>query len=349
MGNSSASAAPARGGGASALTDDMQKIAHHMARLNVPGLPRNYELFHEAIIGQNGELARDIAALGLNPPQISLDELGLKYRLVSHCGVAAERSQTEAVLMLRDISEQLVTGLTRKQAFVRSIENVAHSLAEDQDQGLATFVAEMDFLNSAITGLVLAETELAETLSDGAEKLNMIEKGVVAVQAATLRDRLTGLPNRIALTDRLTALYGSAEGAAGSTLVLASIDDFEHLSGRYGTQATNRILRKLGALFRKSIKKNDFVAHVGSDEFAFLFGSTGIQDALAIGERLRSVVEDNIVFATSDKADPGRLTISLGIASGADASTATRLQANGEAALSAAKGDRRMPVKVFSR
>ncbi|MEZ2129166.1 MULTISPECIES: GGDEF domain-containing protein [unclassified Sinorhizobium] len=348
MGNSSASAAPARGG-TSALMDDMQKIAHHMARLNVPGLPRNYELFHEAIIGQNGELARDIAALGPNPHQISLDELGLKYRLVSHCGVAAERSQTEAVQMLRDISEQLATGLTRKQAFVRSMENVAHSLAEDQDQGLATFVAEMDFLNSAIAGLVLAEAELAETLSDGAEKLNMIEKGVAAVRAATLRNRLTGLPNRIALTDRLTALYGRAEGAAGSALVLASVDDFEQLSGRYGAQATNRILRKLAALFRRSIKKNDFVAHIGDDEFAFLFGSTGIQDALAIGERLRSAVEDNIVFATSDKADPGRLTISLGIASGADAPTATRLQANGEAALSAAKADRRTPIKIFSR
>ncbi|MGO7969149.1 hypothetical protein ACC720_38335, partial [Rhizobium ruizarguesonis] len=28
---------------------DIQKIAQHMARLNVAALPRNYELFHEAI------------------------------------------------------------------------------------------------------------------------------------------------------------------------------------------------------------------------------------------------------------------------------------------------------------
>ncbi len=86
---------------------DIQKIAQHMARLNVAGLPRNYELFHEAIVGLNGGLAQDIAALGPQPQQAMLDELGLKYRLVGHCGLAGETSRNEASRLLREVAERL--------------------------------------------------------------------------------------------------------------------------------------------------------------------------------------------------------------------------------------------------
>ena len=37
--------------------NDAQKIAEHMARLSIAGLPRNYELLHEAVCGRNTALA----------------------------------------------------------------------------------------------------------------------------------------------------------------------------------------------------------------------------------------------------------------------------------------------------
>src|SRR5690349_20110161 len=85
-----------REGARPAPQNDAQKIAEHMARLNIAGSPRNYELLHEAGCGRNTALATDISALGSHPAQARLDELGLKYRLVSHCGLAAETAGTEA-------------------------------------------------------------------------------------------------------------------------------------------------------------------------------------------------------------------------------------------------------------
>jgi GGDEF domain-containing protein len=74
-----------------------------------------------------------------------------------------------------------------------------------------------------------------------------------------------------------------------------------------------------------------------------------MQDAMTIAERLRSSVEDNLVFATSDKADPGRLTISIGVALSTDAATPGQLQANARVALLAAQSNPRLPVQAFGR
>lgn len=326
---------------------DIQKIAQHMARLNVAALPRNYELFHEAIIGLNAGLAQDIAALGPQPQQAMLDELGLKYRLVSHCGLAGEASQNEASRMLREVAERLAEGLRHREAFARACATILKSVSGHEDQSLAAFIGEVDYLSASLSTVLSAEMEIGARLEDDIKRLETLERGISAMQSAAVADRITGLPNRIALNREIAHLYEREEGFAGSALVMVDIDNFTELNDRYGTQAGNKLLKKLAGLFRKSIKKNDFVARTEADEFALLFSNVGMQDALTIAERLRASVEDNLVFATSDKADHGRLTISIGVALSTDAATPGQLQANARVALLAAQSNPRRPVQAF--
>jgi diguanylate cyclase (GGDEF)-like protein len=328
---------------------DIQRIAQHMTRLNVAGLPRNYELFHEAIIGQNPGLAQDMASLGPHPKQAMLDELGLKYRLVSHCGLANETSQAETNRMLREATQGLAEGLRQKHAFLRAAEAVVQSISGGQDLSLASFISEMEFLSTSLANVLSAETELGRKLEADIKKLEMLERGIAAMQSASVTDKLTGLPNRIALNKTVTDLYEREDGAAGSALIMVDIDDFKALNGKYGTQAGSKLLKKLSNLFRNAIKKHDFIARTEGDEFAFLFANVGMQDAMAIAERLRVSVETNMVFATSDKTDPGRLTISLGIALSTDAATSAQLQANARVALLAAQSNRHQPIQAFGR
>jgi diguanylate cyclase (GGDEF)-like protein len=327
---------------------DLQKIGHHMAKLKVQGLPRNYQLFHEALFGQDREIAAEIARLGPNPSQLMLDEIGLKHRLVSHCGLVADKSQADAARMLREVADQLAEGLKKKQTFVRAVETVAHSVAEDQNQSLAAFTAEMDFLNASLTNLMLYETELTEKLKDEMEKLETMERSQLALRTATATDRITGLPNQIALINRLTSLYEEGH-EAGTALIVIDIDDFGAFNRKYGPQPANQLLKKLGTLLRKTVKKNDFVARMSGDDFGFLFSDVGMDDAMAIATRLRTSVEENLVYATSDRTDPGRLTVSVGIALSTAATSAAQLMAQAEAALTAAQGNRRQPVQIFSR
>lgn len=328
---------------------DIQRISQHMARLGIAGTPRNYELLHDAIIGQNAALAQDIAALGPAPKQPALDEIGLKYRLVSHCGLVGESSQAEMGRLLQDIAARLSESVRQKQNFVRSAEAVLQSIAGNQQQSLASFMSEMDYLSTSLTDVLAGETNLTAKLRGDIEKLEALERGVAAAQSASSTDKLTGLPNRVALNKTMLDLYEREDGASGSALIMVDIDDFKALNGRYGTQAGSRLLKKLGDLFRKSIKKNDFVSRTDGDEFTFLFANVGVQEAMAIAERLRTSVEENVVFAATDTVGATRLTISLGVALSADAVTASQLVANARIALHAAQSNRRQPIQAFGR
>lgn len=271
MQNASANALLPREAVRPAPKGDIQKIAQHMARLNVAALPRNYELFHEVIVGLNAGLAQDIAALGPQPQQPMLDELGLRYRLVGHCGLAGETSRNEASRMLRDVAERLAEGLKHKNTFARACSAILKSVSGQSDQSLAAFLSEVDYLTASLSTVLAAEMEIGAKLQDDIKTLETLERGISAMQSAAIADRITGLPNRIALNRTIADLYEREEGAAGSALIMIDIDKFTDLNDKYGTQAGNKLLKKLAGLLQKSIKKNDFIARTQGDEFALLF------------------------------------------------------------------------------
>lgn len=92
---------------------ELETIGRHMAKLKVKSLPRNYQLFHEALYGHDRGIASEIAALGPTPSQTRLDDIGLKHHLVSHCGLVARKSESDAAEMLRDVANQLAEGLMK--------------------------------------------------------------------------------------------------------------------------------------------------------------------------------------------------------------------------------------------
>lgn len=328
--------------------DSLQKVAHAMSRLNVPGLPRNYELFHEALFGHDAGLTREIAALNAPPSQLLLDQIGLKYRLPSHCGVAEETVQRGAEGVLKSLTAQISAGMDHKKSFTRALETIVRSIREDESRGLRDLLEELDFLSSAATDLLVSENVLSQRLNDGLEQIQASAKAALAANAAMLRDRLTHLPNRIAFTNRLSALYEGDTNPRGTALILANINDFAAINADYGEDAANRILRRLAVIFRKTIKKNDFVARVGGDEFAFFFGDVTSDAARAIAERLHQAVMDNLIFATDSDGETTGLELALGVAITDDAMSPAQLLAQGEAALTAARRNRRTPVVVYA-
>lgn len=329
-------------------TDRLQRVTQAMARLKVDALPRNYELFHEALFGHDPALAREVASLAPNPPQHALDRIGLAYRLTGHCGLIEEKSCTEATHILSGAAERISSGIREKQAFVQAMETVLSAIREDRDRGVDDLLADVDFLQSSAAELIRSESRAEQALKTGLDRLDAADRATRAAKAAILRDRLTGLPNRIAFATRVESLYESGELPRGTALLIADIDGFGAVNRDYGTEAGNRILKRLAAILRKSIKKNDFVARIGADEFAFLFAEVDIAAARAIAGRIRDSVENGLVFATADGEDNGALGLSIGIALSDDAESAQHLTARAEQALAAAKADPRAPIACFA-
>ena len=60
-------------------TDIAMTVVVTMRQMGVLGLPRNYEIFYEALTGSNHELSVELVSLGKRPKQEELDRIGHKY------------------------------------------------------------------------------------------------------------------------------------------------------------------------------------------------------------------------------------------------------------------------------
>ncbi|MGO8105591.1 GGDEF domain-containing protein, partial [Rhizobium leguminosarum] len=91
-----------------------------------------------------------------------------------------------------------------------------------------------DYLTASLSPVLAAELELGAKLQDDIKTLATLERGISAMQSAAIADRITGLPNRIALNRTSADLYEREEGAAGSALIMVDIDKGTDRNDRYG-------------------------------------------------------------------------------------------------------------------
>jgi len=129
----------------------------------------------------------------------------------------------------------------------------------------------------------------------------------------TLRDRLTGLPTREVLVDRLTSLL-----ARGSMPVAAIVIDLDHLAAvnaRFGRDAGDRVLAETASRLQAMLRPTDLLGRLEDERLcAICIGVGQYQVALRIAERVRAVVAGPLPF------EPIIATASVGAALGAPGS-----------------------------
>ncbi len=320
----------------------LQTVSQHMARLEVNGAPRNYELFHEALSGADAGLAREVMALPHAPRQALLDDIGMRYQLPGFIARALPKSRDHDIRVLSDLRDKMASGVEQKRGFTRVLEAVAKSLREDTGAGPGDILAEIEYLSVSLSDAVVAETELEAALRTGTDRLMEAERDETAARAVMLRDRLTGLPNHAAFLERMEVLYSPEADSQETALFLVAIADLSDLADTYGEAAANRIVKKAASIFRKTVKKNDFLARIGKGEFAFLLRNVDRDSIRPIADRLSASIAHNLVFAASEGSASVRL--SIGAALRADAFSPQQLRQQAVLAAEAARGNPRAGV-----
>jgi diguanylate cyclase (GGDEF)-like protein/PAS domain S-box-containing protein len=81
-------------------------------------------------------------------------------------------------------------------------------------------------------------------------------------------DDLTGLPNRVMLRERLEeTLAATMHDEKMGALLLVDLDDFKTLNDTSGHDIGDLLLREVALRLSYSVRKTDFIARLGSDEF----------------------------------------------------------------------------------
>ena len=108
-------------------------------------------------------------------------------------------------------------------------------------------------------------------------------------ESLSLRDPLTGLPNRVLLEDRIQqALRLSRRSLDPFAVIVVDLDGFKDVNDVRGHKAGDDVLRALARRFEAIVRESDTVARVGGDEFVIVsMGTRSDEEAVGLVGRLR--------------------------------------------------------------
>jgi len=128
------------------------------------------------------------------------------------------------------------------------------------------------------------------------------------------RESLTGCFNRRAFYELFPREVERARRLGqGVAVVFLDIDHFKNINDRHGHEAGDRVLQQLAARLRGIIRETDLLFRWGGEEFVILLPHTGVDEAAALGERIRAAVADR-PFAAGDSHHTVAVTVSVGVA-----------------------------------
>ncbi len=129
----------------------------------------------------------------------------------------------------------------------------------------------------------------------------------------SLTDLLTEVPNRRHAMERVESEWKSAVRSGSQFAVLmVDIDRFKSVNDTYGHDVGDVVLKSTAQAISGTLRGEDQVARLGGEEFLIIARGANAEDARVLGERVRLVVEENVVEAEGYRDS---VTISLGVAS----------------------------------
>ena len=207
-----------------------------------------------------------------------------------------------------DAVDALIADLSTK------VEEIAHELGFRVGQQ-PTIETILHAANAGLVELNLSYEDLVRRLEQALAEKEALARELAArnkeLAQLSLTDALTGLPNRRALSGRLSFEVARIAGDGGSlAFVIGDIDKFKLVNDTWGHEFGDVVLAAIGRALRESGGPDVLVTRLGGEEFGVVV--PGADAACARAESLRKAVE-----AVALRCPDGAMrsfTISLGVA-----------------------------------
>jgi diguanylate cyclase (GGDEF)-like protein len=130
---------------------------------------------------------------------------------------------------------------------------------------------------------------------------------------AAVTDPLSGLFNRRYFHERLEEELDRARRQNSTvTLLMIDIDDFKGINDRFGHLAGDLVIRGVGDILKRSVRRFDLCTRFGGEEFAIVMPGSDPENAVPVAERICQRIEG---FRTADsELAELRVTASIGMA-----------------------------------
>lgn len=250
----------------------------------------------------------------------------------------------------RPLSEvfRIVDGTTRKEA-----PNPAQlAIRENRTVGLAadSILLRRDGYESAIEDSA-APIHNRDGQVAGAVIVfhDVSESRTMALKMAHLaqHDFLTGLPNRVLLTERLLRAIGQARRHSKRVaMMFIDLDYFKHINDSLGHAVGDLLLQMVAERLKLCVRDTDTVCRQGGDEFVVLLTEIGQgSDAAPVAEKILAAFADPCVICGNEL----HVTLSIGISIYPDdGQDADGVMKNADTAMYHAKANGRNNYQFFT-
>ncbi len=199
-----------------------------------------------------------------------------------------------------------IIGMTEEELIGMRSESLSQRIPEEQANAIREGMESRGYWHGEITF----------TRGDGQERLGWLSMDAVAdggnrvshflimltdisevrrsreqLEYMATHDRLTGLPNRVLLFDRLEHIIAKMERSGGmGALLFLDIDHFKDVNDNFGHQVGDKLLKEVGQRLSDAVRASDTVGRLGGDEFLIILEDLeSIDEILVVIQKIRDL------------------------------------------------------------
>ena len=155
------------------------------------------------------------------------------------------------------------------------------------------------------------------------DEIGMLIEGVKKLQSTMQEEiKLKQIHEKMAITDKLTGAFnrqmldqGIDKAIATAdryhedfSLLCLDLDHFKKVNDTWGHNIGDEILKQTVNVVKNNIRSADVLVRFGGEEFVVLMPQTSLQNAIVVGEKIRTAI------ATTIHPIAGSVTVSIGVA-----------------------------------
>lgn len=228
---------------------------------------------------------------------------------------------------------QILRGLHVKQRWYGELH---HRHADGSVTPLLVSLVHMDGENNGPAHCIGHAHDLTESLADKKR-----------IHDLAYRDALTGLPNRIVLTERIDQAIAMAQrDGHGFAVMFIDLDRFKYINDTLGHSFGDMVLVQVANRVKRCLRPYDTIARLGGDEFVVILHQSDMHTCEVVGQRILEVLAEP--FERDDMHFI--VTCSIGVAMYPDdGNSMTELIKNADDAMYAVKDHGRAGLRFYQR
>ncbi|MBU0885235.1 MAG: diguanylate cyclase [Gammaproteobacteria bacterium] len=271
----------------------------------------------------------------------------LNERLASFLSTLSEAHEgySESVESARSFNQELreqVSGLQASVLDAVDLPTLKQSLEARLDGLLSTVSAHQKHRDGHEEQVAQRLQSLTQKVADMEQEAQSFRDHLEEQRQKALIDPLTGLPNRAGWSERLELEMARWKRYGGELLLaVLDIDHFKRINDGYGHLAGDKVLKIIAGELSKRLRKTDFIARFGGEEFVLLIPSTPLEGGQQLLQTLLDGVEQCPFHFRGERVT---ITLSAGLTAFANDEGSDTVFERADQALYRAKGGGRNQV-----